>query len=151
MKTVLFVCTANICRSPMAGAVFDALAEDGALPFRAQSAGTAALEGRAMAPNALAALEEAGIYPGPHTARQVGEAMVEGSELVLAMTPEHAATVRRVVGAEPPGGVHTLTGYAGGVVDGGIADPYGLTMAAYRGTLRQLYEHVERVVGRLAR
>jgi protein-tyrosine phosphatase len=66
VKTVLFVCTANICRSPMAGAVFDALAEDGALPFRASSAGTAALEGRAMAPNALAALEEAGIYPGPH-------------------------------------------------------------------------------------
>jgi protein-tyrosine phosphatase len=154
LKTVLFVCTANICRSPMAGAVFDALAEDGALPFRAESAGTAALEGRAMAPNALAALEEAGIYPGPHRARQVGEAMVGGSELVLAMTPEHAATVRRVAGAEPPGGVHTLTGYASGLADGvvdeGIADPYGLTMAAYRGTLRQLHEHVERVVGRLA-
>ncbi len=149
MKTVLFVCTANICRSPMAGAIFNALAEDGALPFRAQSAGTAALEGRAMAPNALAALEEAGIYPGPHRARQVGEATVGGSELVLAMTPEHAATVRRV-GAEPAGGVHTLTGYAGGVMDGGIADPYGLTMAAYRSTLRQLYEHVERVVVELA-
>ena len=150
LKTVLFVCTANICRSPMAGAVFDALAEDGALPFRAESAGTAALEGRAMAPNAVAALEEAGIYPGPHGARQVGEAMVEGSELVLAMTPEHAAKVHRVVGAEPPGGVHTLTGYASGLVDEGIPDPYGLTMAAYRSTLRQLYEHVERVVGRLA-
>ena len=151
MKTLLFVCTANICRSPMAEAIFDALAEDEALPFRAQSAGTAALEGRAMAPNALAALEEAGIYPGPHRARQVGEAMVGGSELVLAMTPKHAATVRRVAGAEPPpGGVHTLTGYAGGVADEGIADPYGLTMAAYRGTLRRLHEHVERVVGRLA-
>jgi protein arginine phosphatase len=65
LKTVLFVCTANICRSPMAGAVFDALAEDGTLPFRAQSAGTVVLEGRAMAPNTLAALEEAEIYPGP--------------------------------------------------------------------------------------
>ncbi len=134
----------------MAEAVFNALAEDGDLPFRARSAGTAALEGRAMAPNALAALEEAGIYPGPHEARQVGEAMVGGSELVLAMTPEHAATVRRVGGAQPPGGVHTLTWYASGVADGGIADPYGLTMAAYRGTLRQLHEQVERVVGRLA-
>ena len=101
MQTVLFVCTANICRSPMAEAVFNALAEDGALPFRARSAGTAALEGRAMAPNALAALEEAGIYPGPHAARQVGEEMVGGSELVLAITPEHAATVRRV-GAPGP-------------------------------------------------
>ena len=134
----------------MAEAVFNALAEDGALPFRAESAGTAALKGRAMAPNAVAALEEAGIYPSPHGARQVSEAMLEGYELVLAMTPKHAATVRRVMGAEPPEGVHTLTGYASGLVDGGIADPYGLTMAAYRSTLRQLYEHVERVVGRLA-
>jgi len=133
----------------MAGAIFNAMAEDGALPFRAESAGTAALEGRAMAPNAVAALEEAGIYPSPHGARQVSESMVEGSELVLAMTPEHAATVRRV-GAEPAGGVHTLLGYASGLVDEGIPDPYGLTLAAYRGTLRQLYEHVERVVGRLA-
>jgi protein-tyrosine phosphatase len=118
VKTVLFVCTANICRSPMAGVIFNALAEDGALPFRAQSAGTAALEGRAMDPNAVAALEEAGIYPGPHAARQVVEAMLEGSELVLAMTPKHAATVRRL-GKDPPGGVYTLTGYASGVVAGG--------------------------------
>ncbi len=78
MKKVLFVCTANICRSPMAEAVFDALAEDGDLPFRAESAGTAALKGKTIAPGALAALEEAGIYPGPHRARQVDEAMVEG-------------------------------------------------------------------------
>ncbi len=88
MKTILFVCTANICRSPMAEAIFNALAEDRDLPFRAESAGTAALEGRGMAPNAVAALEEAGIYAKPHGARQVSEAMLEGSELVLTMTPE---------------------------------------------------------------
>jgi protein-tyrosine phosphatase len=149
VKKVLFVCTANICRSPMAEAIFNALAEDRDLPFRAESAGTAALEGRAMAPNAVAALEEAGIYPGPHEARRVSEAMLEGSELVLTMTPKHTATVRRL-GKDPAGGVHTLPGYASGDVDEGIPDPYGLTMAAYRSTLRQLYEHVERVVGRLA-
>ena len=36
-----------------------------------------------------------------------------------------------------------------GVRGEGIPDPYGLTMVAYRSTLRQLYEHVERVVRRL--
>jgi protein-tyrosine-phosphatase len=132
----------------MAEAIFNALAEDRDLLFWAESAGTAALEGRAMAPNAVAALEEAGIYPGPHGARRVSDAMLEGFELVLAMTPKHTATVRRL-GKDPAGGVHTLPEYASGVVDEGISDPYGLTMAAYRSTLRQLYEHVERVVGRL--
>ena len=68
MKKVLFVCTANICRSPMAAALFNAPAEDRSLPFRAESAGTAALEGTPMAENTLAALEEVGNYPGPHRA-----------------------------------------------------------------------------------
>ena len=148
MKKVLFVCTANVCRSPMAQELFNALAEDEGLPFRAESAGTAALEGRPMAENVLAALEEAGVYPEPHSARRVSAAMIEGAELVLAMTPQHAATLRRT-GGGPPRGIHTLPEYTTGVAGGGIADPHGLTMAAHRSTLRQLYEHVERVADRL--
>ena len=148
MKTVLFVCTANICRSPMAEAIFNALAEDRNLPLRAQSAGVAALEGRTMAPNAVAALKEAGIYPGPHGARRVSEEMLEGFDLVLTMTPKHTATVRRL-GKDPAAGVYTLQGYASGVPGEGIPDPYGLTMTAYRSTLRQIYEQVEHVVERL--
>jgi protein-tyrosine phosphatase len=132
----------------MAQTVFDALAKEGDLTFRAESAGTAALEERAIAPNAVTALEEAGIYPGLHRARQVRAAMVEEADLVLAMTPKHAETLRRLAG-NPTGRIHTLSEYAMGVRGEGISDPYGLTMAAYRNTLRQLYEHVERAVGRL--
>jgi protein-tyrosine phosphatase len=150
VKKVLFVCTANICRSPMAQEIFNALAEDADLPFRAQSAGTAALEGRPMADNALAALEEVGIYPKrARSARRVSAAMVEEAELVLAMTPHHAATLRRLGDGTPPRGIHALAEYASGIGGEGVADPYGLTMAAYRSTLRQLYEYVERVVDRL--
>jgi protein-tyrosine phosphatase len=69
VKKVLFVCTANTCRSPMAWAIFDTLAEDKGLRFRAESVGTEALEGTAIAENAVAAPEEAGIYPGLHSAR----------------------------------------------------------------------------------
>jgi protein-tyrosine phosphatase len=148
VKKILFVCTANICRSPMAAAMFNGLAEDGALPFRAESAGTAALEGRPMTENSLAALEEAGFYPAPHRARRVSEAMIEEAELVLAMTPQHAATLRRL-GGEPRRGIHTLPEYATGAAGVGIPDPYGLTIAAYRNTLRQLYEYVEHVGDRL--
>jgi protein-tyrosine phosphatase len=68
VKKVLFVCTANTCRSPMAQAIFDALAEDEGLPFWAESAGTEAPEEAAMAENAVATLE-AGIYPGLRSAR----------------------------------------------------------------------------------
>ncbi len=61
-KKVLFVCRANICRSPMAEAIFNAVAEDRGLAYRAASAGVAALVDEDMAPNARAALEELGIY-----------------------------------------------------------------------------------------
>jgi protein-tyrosine-phosphatase len=138
VKKVLFVCTANICRSPMAQELFNALAENAGLPFRAESAGTAALEGTPMADKSVAVLEEAGI----HHARQVSEAMVGEAELVLAMTPQHVATLRRL-GGNPPRGIHTLPEYATGIAGEGIADPYGLTMAAHRSTLRQLYVYVE--------
>ena len=69
MKKVPFVCTANTCRSPMAQAISDTLAEDEGLRFRAERAGPEGLEGPAIAKKAVAALEEAGIYPGLHSAR----------------------------------------------------------------------------------
>jgi protein-tyrosine phosphatase len=150
VKKVLFVCTMNICRSPMAQAIFNALAEDNDLPFRAESAGTAAFKGRPMAPNAVAALEEAGIYPGAHRARQASARMIKEAELVLAMSPQHATTLRRFQ-QDPSGGVHTLPEYASGVAGEGVPDPYGHTMTAYRSSLRQLYEYIDRVVDRIER
>lgn len=132
----------------MAQAIFGALAEDKKLPYRVESAGTAALEGRSMAPNAVEALEEVGIFAEPHSARQVTAEMLEEAELVLAMTPQHVAMLRRL--AKAPGqGIYALPEYAAGLSGEGVPDPYGHTMAAYRSSLRQLYEYVETVVDRL--
>jgi predicted protein tyrosine phosphatase len=57
VKQVLFDCTANTYRSPMAQAIFDTLAEDEGLRFRAESAVTEALERTAIAENAEEELE----------------------------------------------------------------------------------------------
>ena len=134
----------------MAAAIFDALAEDRGLPFRAQSAGVAALEGEPMAPNALLALEEVGIYPPEHRAREVSEAMLEEVYLVLAMSPRHVATLNKRFGSLLDDKLYTLPEYASGVPSvEGIPDPYGHTITAYRASVRQILEHVERVVGRL--
>jgi hypothetical protein len=53
------------------------------------------------------------------------------------------------IGGDPPGGIHPLPEYSGGLAGGGIKNPHGLTRAAHRSTLRQLYEYVERVADRL--
>ena len=97
------------------------------------------------------ALEEVGVYAGGHRARQVGHEMLEGADLVLTMSPRQVAALRRGFG-DPSSKVHALPAYAYGASDEeGIPDPYGQTMTAFRASLRQLLEHVERLVGRLER
>ena len=129
---VLFVCRANVCRSPMAEAILDARAQDGRLPLRAASAGVAALTGEEMAPNSRAALEEVGIYSGGHRARQV-------------------AVLLQRFGALPDR-VYALPEYAlGAPPEEGIPDPYGHTMTAFRASVRQLLECVDGLIGRIER
>lgn len=149
VEKVLFICTANICRSPMAEAILDALAKDGGLSFQVESAGTAALVGKPMAPNAVVALEELGIHHEDHQARQVDRAMLAEAELVLAMGPQHVTALRRLcdgLACE----IYTLPEYATGVSsDETISDPYGLTISAYRSSVRQLLRYIEQTVNRL--
>jgi protein-tyrosine-phosphatase len=148
-KTVLFVCRANICRSPMAEAIFNVLASDRSMPFEARSAGTAALVDEPMAPHAVAALEEVGVYADKHHARQVGTAMLEEADLVLAMTSQQAVALRRL-SANSAEKVHPFLSYAYGVSDGeGIADPYRQSMAAYRASVRRIFQCVDRLMLRL--
>ena len=148
---ILFVCTANVCRSPMAEAIFNALAEERGLPWRAESAGVAALKGEDITPNARAALDEVGIYANEHRARQVGEEMLEEADLVLGMGPRHVATLRRRFGGLSER-VYALPQYAlGAPPEEGIPDPYGQTMTAFRASVRQLLEYTEALVGRLER
>jgi protein-tyrosine phosphatase len=148
-QRVLFVCTANICRSPMAEAIFDALASDASIPCESSSAGTAALVGRPIAPHAREALDEVGVPSDGHRARQVNDAMLREADLVFAMTPRHVEAMRRI-STVPPEKIRTLIGYANGAPDlEGIPDPYGQTMAAYRASARQIFEYVQRLVTRL--
>lgn len=148
---VLFVCRANVCRSPMAEAIFNAVAEDRRIAYRAASAGVAALVDEDMAPNARVALEEVGIYAGEHRGRQVSEAMLGEADLVLAMSARQVETLRRRFGL-PPGEVYTLPEYALGTSsEEGIPDPYGHTMTAFRASVRQLLDCVEGLVERLKR
>ncbi len=150
MEKVLFVCTANICRSPMAEALFNALAEDKGLGVRARSAGVAALKGEPIAPNAREALEEVGVYPKDHRARQVSAGMLEEADLVLAMTPRHVAELRRAFGDSSR--ARTLPEYASGASgEKGIPDPYGSPMSSYRTSVRQLFGYVDLLLDRLAR
>jgi protein-tyrosine phosphatase len=146
VSKILFICTANVCRSPMAAAIFNALAEDKGLPFRAESAGVAALEDAPVDRSAKAALEEIGVYVGYHRARQVSKSMLEEAHLTLAMSPWHLAELRRLLG-DLPHKIHTLPEYVNSASgEEEISDPRGQPITAYRTSVRQLLDYVGRLM-----
>ena len=149
MEKVLFVCTANVCRSPMAREIFDAVAEDRGLRIRSESAGVVALSGEPMAPKAAAVLEESGVPAREHRARQVEKSMLREADLVLAMGPRHVSRLQKLFG-ELPENLCTLPKYSTGLPDAGaVPDPYGQPISAYRICLRQLLEYIECLLDRL--
>jgi protein-tyrosine phosphatase len=91
---VLFVCTGNICRSPMAERLFEART-DPALPLRTASAGTSGLTGWSMdAPSALV-LRELGGDPDGHSALRLSRRLIAGADLILTAEIEHRDEVVR--------------------------------------------------------
>jgi len=121
---VCFVCTGNICRSPMAEIVFaDALRREGlAYRVRVSSAGTGDWHvGSSADPRTAAALRRAG-YDCEHVAAQVG-AQHLSADLLVALDSGHLAALRRLV--DEPERVVLLRSFdpaAGRDLD--VPDPY---------------------------
>jgi protein-tyrosine-phosphatase len=87
---VLFVCTANICRSPMAVALFlDRLKKEDAdwQEWQIDSAGTWALDGAPAAKNSRLVMAERGLNIIDHRAKTVDAALLQRYDLILTMEP----------------------------------------------------------------
>jgi protein-tyrosine-phosphatase len=83
-RLVLFVCSGNTCRSPMAAAIANSL-RDGI----AQSAGLTPRDGAPMTGEAVSALRSLDITPTPHTARPLTPQLVDSADVIYAMTRAH--------------------------------------------------------------
>lgn len=106
---VLIVCTANLCRSPMAQFMLvKALAGDPVLAaaWRIDSAGTHASEGFRMHPLAESVLSERNVAYGPFHTQRLDVEAINASDLILTATREHR---RWAVGLVPSSVRRTLT------------------------------------------
>ncbi len=101
---LLFVCTANICRSPMAERLTRAALP--AMPIVAMSAGTHGIPGRPMPVEAAAALRECGGNPDGFVSQPLTEELVRAADLVLTGAMEHR---REVVTILPQAASRTFT------------------------------------------
>src|SRR4051812_36388708 len=92
MKTILFICTGNICRSPMAEGLFRH-AMRGSNEYRVMSAGVGACDGQLPSVNAVRALRELGIDIANHRSRMLTPDIIEQADFIFGMTHSHVDTV----------------------------------------------------------
>ena len=92
MKTILFLCTGNVCRSPMAEGLFRH-AVQGRGEFRILSAGLGAVDGQAPTNHSVQAMKEVGIDIGWQRSRALTAELVRSADLILGMTHSHTETV----------------------------------------------------------
>lgn len=145
---LLFVCTGNTCRSPMAAALArHAARERGWSQVEVASAGISALAGDPASGPVPVVLAEEGVELGTHQAQPVTPELVEWADLVLTMSPSHRVAVESMGGE---GKTQLVTHFLEGEEAGQpVLDPIGGDTSIYRDTRDQLARAVDAVLDRL--
>jgi protein-tyrosine-phosphatase len=135
---ILFVCSGNTCRSPLAEAIAKKLiAGAGRTDIEVSSAGTSAWDGSPASDGALLVGMERGLDLSEHRSRLLTPEIVQESDLILAMSPSHLSRIKDL---SPGSNAHLLGEYASGKQGYSVQDPFGGDLAAYRDTVDEL-EH----------
>lgn len=151
MNEIVFVCTGNTCRSPMAEGLLRAV-----IPsfwrgeISVSSAGTGAWDGQAATDNAIAVLAEIGIDISRHRARMLTREIVERAALVVAMASEHRDYALALApGAAPR--VILIGELDPARPDPDVRDPIGRGRDVYRTVREDIEGLVGLLVGHLVR
>ncbi|MEH7222181.1 low molecular weight protein arginine phosphatase [Bacillus sp. JJ1566] len=142
MIHVLFVCTGNTCRSPMAEAILRKRCGEN---IEVKSAGIFAGEGTPASPNTAQVLQEKGMEC-QHSSSLLTQDLIEWATCILTMTSHHK---QAILYSFPQSGdkVFTLKEYVDG--SGDVSDPFGGPIEIYRETYAELEPLIEQVLSKL--
>lgn len=144
---ILFVCTGNTCRSPLAeGIARHLLAERGVPDIEVSSAGTSAWPDAPASDGSLLVALEHGIDLSGHRARQLSPDLVAASDLILTMGPHHLDRAEALGGS---GRSFLLTGFVHPGQSRPVMDPFGGDLDVYRATFDEMQAEVAAMLDRI--
>jgi protein-tyrosine-phosphatase len=147
MKKVLFICTGNTCRSPMAEAILTRMLKERSLrlqEIKAESAGLYALENEQASREAVEVMRTAGIDISQHRSRSVSETMLQDADLVLTMTRKHRNQLQDIY-PHHQHKIYTLAEFSGEPQEE-IPDPYGQSIEVYQLVSQQIEALLKKIV-----
>ncbi len=160
IKTILFVCTGNTCRSAMAEGIFKKMLKERTEDdrrFNIISAGISALTGMSPTSEAILVMFEQGIDISRHHSQALQEEMIKKADLILVMTSEHKEYIhkefpfaqnktfllkRLSLNNKSESNQNNERNYE-------IIDPIGRKIDFYRIVARELKENLEKILGKI--
>nr|WP_297175663.1 low molecular weight protein arginine phosphatase [uncultured Agathobaculum sp.] len=143
MDNIIFICTGNTCRSPMAEGLFRARGGEEKTGLAASSAGLFTQDGMPASQNAVAAAAELGADIAAHRSRMLTPEMARQARYLICITGAH---YDRLCELYPDCADKVFT-----LVQQDVADPFGGDLATYRRAAAEIDKGVQSVIERLAR
>ncbi len=138
---IVFVCTGNTCRSPMAEALMVARAGAGNLDIEVDSCGTSVYESEDINSKAVQALYSIGISGFEHRSRQLDKNDIQSADIVLTMTQQQKFSITKVY-SEYKYKIFTICEYTRDSKDD-VTDPYGKSQIFYNFCVKELQTLVD--------
>lgn len=144
MKKIMFVCTGNTCRSPMAQAVARDIFKKRNMNIEVESRGIAVYFPAPASEESMAAVKQYGLSLSEHIATGITQQDIDQYDLILTMTSQHKAYVKKISPINVESKVFTLKEYVKeDSLD--ITDPYGGSLCVYKSCLEELYIYINRL------
>ena len=150
IKSILFVCTGNSCRSVMAeGLLKRRLKELGKTDIKVSSAGIRAIDGFSPTTETLDVMKTEGVDLSGFKSKSITDEMIRGADLILVMSVMHESEIIRRV-PEAASKTFLLREYGRAdknkeFIDPDIPDPIGMSISGYKACLDIIKEDIERV------